>query len=135
MTYLHVVERKPIRRSFGFNSSRLGNHFRNHNNQIITPTTEACVGGRRCSPAPSVDLWPTAVNEAEYGAGRQELRDGGLGRILIGAFVLKPFTRLAVLVEQNRRVVAAGAVDCGAARRRAEDSLGFGLEEGIDHVV
>src|SRR5262245_12842419 len=91
---------------------------------------------RRCSPAPSVDLFlAAAVNEAEDGAWRQKLRDGGIGRILIGALILKPFTRLAVLVEQDRRVVADGAVDCGAARPRSEDSFCFGVEEGIDHVV
>src|SRR5215470_1966286 len=91
---------------------------------------------RRCSSARAVYLFlATAVNEAEYGARRQKLRDGGIGRILIGALILKPLTRLAVLVEEDRRVVADGAVDCGAARPRAEDSFCFGLEEGIDHVV
>src|SRR5262249_52446240 len=91
---------------------------------------------RRCNSTRAVDLFPaTAVNEAEYGAWRQKLRDGGIGRILIGALILKPLTRLAVQVEQYRPVVADGAVDCGAARSRAEDSFCFGLEEWIDHVV
>src|SRR5262245_1902412 len=91
---------------------------------------------RRCSPARAVELFlAAAVNEAEDGARRQKLRDGWIGRILIGALVLKSLTRLAVQVEQNCRVVTAGAVDCGAARPRAEDSFCFGLEDGIDHVV
>src|SRR6266511_4311464 len=94
----------------------------NHSSQIIIPTTEACVGERRRISAHVVGLFLIApVNEAEDGAWRQELRDGGIGRILLGALILKPLTRLAVLVEQARRVVAAGAVDCGAARRRAEE--------------